>query len=71
MAKLGSLAETHGGSALRGRVAAIAYHHRRRGVPFLSTHPMLCKTLSGIRRRHKRPVRPAAALTSRHPFEAN
>ena len=61
---LASLAKTHGGSALRGRVAAIAYHHRRRGFAFPSTHPVIRETLSGIGRTHGKPVRPAAALTS-------
>ena len=61
-AYLSALATTHGASALRGRVAAIAYHHRRRGFVFLPTHPVLRETLGGIRRRHPRKVRPAAAL---------
>jgi integrase len=61
-AYLAALAKTHGASALRSRVAAIAYHHRRRGFVFLPTHPVLRETLSGIRRRHPRKVRPAAAL---------
>lgn len=61
-AYLSALAETHGASALRSRVAAIAYHHRRRGFVFLPTHPVLRETLSGIRRRHPRKIRPAAAL---------
>ncbi len=38
-AYLGALAKSHGVSALRGRVAAIAYHHRRRGVLFVRAHP--------------------------------
>ncbi len=63
-AYLGALAKSHGISALRGRVAAIAYHHRRRGFLFVPTHPVLRETLSGIRRRHPRKVRPAAALCS-------
>jgi integrase len=63
-AYLGSLATTIGSSALRGRVAAIAYHHRRRGFVFVSSHPVIRETLSGIARRHVKPVRPAAALTS-------
>jgi integrase len=61
---LATLAASHGGSALGRRVAAIAYHHRRRGFLFLATHPAIRDTLSGIRRAHPRPVRPAAALTS-------
>ncbi len=63
-AYLGALAKSHGISALRGRVAAIAYPHRRRGFLFVPTHPVLRETLSGIRRRHPRKVRPAAALCS-------
>ena len=63
-AYLGALAKSHGISALRGRVAAIAYHHRRRGFLFVPTHPVLRETLSGIRRSHPRKVRPAAALCS-------
>jgi integrase len=61
-AYLSALAKTHGASALRSRVAAIAYHHRRRGFVFLPAHPVLRETMSGIRRRHPRKVRPAAAL---------
>lgn len=61
-AYLSALAKTHGPSALRGRVAAIAYHHRRRGFLFQPAHPVLRETLGGIRRRHPRKVRPAAAL---------
>ena len=61
---LATLATTHGRSALGRRVAAIAWHHRRRGVPFTAAHPVIRETLSGIRRAHPRPVRPAAALTS-------
>ena len=61
---LASLAKTHGTSALRGRVAAIGYHHRRRGFAFATTHPVIRETLSGIGRAHGKPVRPAAALTS-------
>jgi integrase len=63
-AYLASLAKTHGSSALRGRVAAIGYHHRRRGFAFLTSHPVIRETLSGIGRAHGKPVRPAAALTS-------
>ena len=61
---LATLAATHGRSALGRRVAAIAWHHRRRGIPFTAAHPVIRETLSGIRRAHPRPVRPAAALTS-------
>lgn len=61
---LATLAATHGRSALGRRVAAVAYHHRRRGILFSATHPVIRETLSGISRAHPRPVRPAAALTS-------
>lgn len=61
---LATLAGTHGRSALGRRVAAIAYHHRRRGMVFTAAHPVIRETLSGIRRAHPRPARPAAALTS-------
>ena len=61
---LATLAGTHGGSALGRRVAAIAWHHRRRGAVFTAAHPVIRETLGGIRRAHPRPVRPAAALTS-------
>jgi integrase len=61
-AYLDALGKTHGVSALRGRVAAIAYHHRRRGFAFPPAHPVLRETISGIRRRHVRKVRPAATL---------
>ncbi len=61
---LATLATTHGRSALGRRVAAIAWHHRRRGSLFTAAHPVIRETLSGIRRAHPRPVRPAAALTS-------
>lgn len=61
---LATLAASHGRSALGRRVAAIAYHHRRRGVVFTAAHPVIRETLSGISRAHPRPVRPAAALTS-------
>ncbi len=63
-AYLGALAKSDGASALRSRVAAIAYHHRRRGFTFLPTHPVIRETLGGIRRSHPRKVRPAAALCS-------
>lgn len=61
---LATLAATHGRSALGRRVAAIAWHHRRRGILFTAAYPVIRETLSGISRAHPRPVRPAAALTS-------
>ncbi|HEY5302005.1 MAG TPA: site-specific integrase, partial [Acetobacteraceae bacterium] len=53
-----------GRSALRRRVAAIVYHHRRRGLVWSSQHVAIRETLIGIARHHGKPVRPAAALTS-------
>jgi len=61
---LATLAPTMGRSALRRRVAAIAWHHRSRGQVFPSGHAAIRDTLAGIRRDHPRPVRPVAALTS-------
>jgi integrase len=63
-AYLAGLAKTIGRSALRRRVAAIVYHHRRRGFAWSSQHPAIRETLIGIARTHGKPVRPAAALTS-------
>ena len=61
---LATLAPKIGRSALRRRVAAIAYHHRSRGQAWQSSHMAIRQTLAGIVREHRRPVRPAAALTS-------
>lgn len=61
---LATLADSVGSSALRRRVAAIAHHHRRRGMAFSGAHPVIRETLAGIARRHGKPKRPAAALTS-------
>ncbi len=63
-AYLASIAKTIGMSALRGRLAAIAYHHRRRGLIWSAAHPAIRETLAGIGRAHGKPVRPSAALTS-------
>lgn len=63
-AYLAGLAKTIGRSALRRRVAAIVYHHRRGGLVWSSQHPAIRETLIGIARTHGKPVRPAAALTS-------
>jgi integrase len=63
-AYLAGLAKSIGRSALRRRVAAIVYHHRRRGLVWSSQHPAIRETLIGIARTHGKPVRPAAALTS-------
>ena len=63
-AYLASLAGTLGRSALNGRLAAIAHEHRRRGLAWNAGHPAIRETLQGVARRHGKPVRPAAALTS-------
>ena len=63
-AYIASLAGAIGKSALRGRLAAIAYHHRRRGLTWSGAHPAIRETLAGIGRAHGKPVRPSAALTS-------
>jgi len=61
---LASLASSLGRSALRRRVAAIAWHHRSLGHAWHSGHAAIRQTLAGIGREHPRPVRPAAALIS-------
>jgi integrase len=63
-AYLGSLVPKIARSALNARIAAIAYHHRRRGHAWIPGHPAIRETLRGIGRQHGKPVRPAAALTS-------
>src|SRR3954447_5889144 len=61
---LATLASSHGASAVRRRVAAIADHHRRRGVGFSAADPAISKVLRGVPRRHHEPVRPAALTTA-------
>jgi hypothetical protein len=45
---------------VRRRVAAIADHHRRRGIGFSAADPAISEALHGLPRRHRQPVRPAA-----------
>jgi integrase len=61
---LATLASTIGRSALRRRIAAIAWHHRSLGHTWQAGHVAIRQTLTGITREHPRPVRPAAALIS-------
>ena len=63
-AYLASLAGKLGRSALNGRLAAIAYEHRRRGLAWTAGHLANRETLQLVGRRHGKPVRPAAAPTS-------
>jgi integrase len=49
---------------LRLVLAAIAYHHRRAGLLWSAADPVIATVMQGILRAQKRPVRPAAALTS-------
>jgi integrase len=53
-----------GKSSLRVSLAALAYYHRRSGKPWASNHPIIASVMKGILRQQKRPVQPAAALTS-------
>ena len=63
-AYLASRAESVGKSSLRVSLAALAYYHRRSGKPWASNHPIIASVMKGILRQQRRPVRPAAALTS-------
>ena len=60
----GDAGATLGRSALRRRIAAIAWHHRSLGHAWQAGHAAIRQTLTGIGRAHPRPVRPAAALIS-------
>ncbi len=55
---------TLGRSGLRLILAAVAHHHRRAGHLWSSGDPVITTVMRGILREQKRPVRPAAALTS-------
>jgi integrase len=61
-AYLAALADSHAGSTLRRRVAAIGRAHSMAGQPWSATHPAIRDTLAGIARRHGTPARRAAAL---------
>ena len=53
-----------GRSGLRVALAAIAFHHRRSGHLWSSADPAIASVMQGILRQQRKPVRPAAALTS-------
>ena len=63
-AYLAERAATLGRSGLRVALAAIAYQHRRAGHIWTSGDPIIASVMKGILREQRRPVRPAAALTS-------
>jgi integrase len=61
---LAAIAATHARATLAKRLAAIGQYHRLAGHPFAAAHPVIRHTLRGIHRRHGRPARQAAALTT-------
>ena len=63
-AYLASLGPTHSRSTLRRRLAAIGQAHRLARQPWTPGDPAIRNTLHGILRRHGRPARQAAALTT-------
>ena len=63
-AYLAERSATRGESGLRQILAAIAHTHRRAGHLWTSGDPVISSVMRGILRQQKRPVRPAAALTS-------
>lgn len=63
-AYLAERSATRGRSGLRLILAAISHHHRRAGHLWSSGDPVIASVMRGILREQKRPVRPAAALTS-------
>lgn len=63
-AYLAERSSTLGRSRLRMVLAAIAYRHRRSGHLWIARDPVITSVMKGILRRQKKPVRPAAALTS-------
>jgi hypothetical protein len=52
---------------VRRRVAAIADHHRRRGIGFAATDPAISKVLRSLPRRHREPEQPAALTEAELP----
>ena len=63
-AYLAARAASVGRSGLRVILAAIAHHHRRSGHPWSAGDPVIATVMRGILRSQRRPVRPAAAITS-------
>lgn len=63
-AYLAERSATRARSGLRLILAAISHHHRRAGHLWTSGDPVIASVMRGILREQKRPVRPAAALTS-------
>ncbi|HTW27947.1 MAG TPA: tyrosine-type recombinase/integrase [Acetobacteraceae bacterium] len=63
-AYLAERAATLGRSGLRLILAAIGHYHRRAGQPWSAVDPVIRAVMHGILRAQRRPVRPAAALTS-------
>ena len=63
-AYLAHRATTLGRSGLRVLLAAIAFHHRRAGHLWTPGDPVIATVMRGILRAQRRPVRPAAAITS-------
>ena len=63
-AYLAERSATRGRSGLRLILASVAHHHRRAGHSWASGDPVIASVMRGILRDQKRPVRPAAALTS-------
>ena len=53
-----------GRSGLRVALAAVAFQHRRSGHLWSSADPAIASGMQGSLRQQRKPVRPAAALTS-------
>ena len=63
-AYLAERSATRGRSGLRVILAAIAHHHRLAGHPWTPGYPTIARAQQDNGRKEKRPVRPAAALSS-------